>query len=394
LEQKDLLDLIHNRCMPPVSLRSILPISAKGRTEADRIEPILLDSLSSPLSIERKRMEARVLNVAKEEAEGMVAVLLRYTETKNENARESVLRVLDEISQTREGRAAVLENLSHPDQDVRKGIRTMMVRIWGEGSDAFAANYEQTLLLMNLARSRDIFVDDIVTLAELVKVTLLEGDLDAAMEDIALVVELLKHRYRSVETMKNYLADMLKITPELSRLGMMSGRIEESLRTASRANKQRSFDYTKEIIDEKLREVETIDQVRSLGVTVKELLTEVPHVPLDKLSAMDVWMFARLKEMVAEGTNLNITSRRSDLIDLVGSFLSGEVFPYLRDKAQDRLSARDPSLLYSIYTVGLTCLKLLNDLLPKVADELYVTYFRELEGASSVKDVSWPSAVM
>jgi len=51
------LDLFHNTCMPPVSLRSILPISAKGRTEADRIEPILLDSLASPLSIERKRME-------------------------------------------------------------------------------------------------------------------------------------------------------------------------------------------------------------------------------------------------------------------------------------------------------------------------------------------------
>ncbi|HQN75414.1 MAG TPA: hypothetical protein PLQ92_01560 [Methanomassiliicoccales archaeon] len=380
--------------MPPVSLRSILPISAKGRTEADRIEPILLDSLASPLSLERKRMESRVLSVAKDDTEGMVAVLLRYTDAKNENARESVLRLLDEISATREGKAAILENLSHPDQEVRKGTRTMMVRIWGEGTDSFAADYEQALLLMNLARSRDIYVDDIVTLAELVKVTLLEGDRDKALEDISLVVELLKHRYRAVETMKNYLADMLKITPELSKLGMMSGRIEESLRVASKANKQRSFDYTKDLIDEKLREVETIDQVRSLGVTVRELLTEVPRVPLEQLSGMDVWMIARLKELVAEGTNLNVTSRRSDLIELVGSFLKTEVFPYLRDKAQDRLSAKDPSLLFALYTAGLTCLKLLNEPLPKVAEELYVTYFRELEGVQTVNDVSWPSAVM
>ncbi|HNU36648.1 MAG TPA: hypothetical protein PKJ15_08610, partial [Methanomassiliicoccales archaeon] len=199
--------------MPPVSLRSILPISAKGRTEADRIEPILLDSLASPLSLERKRMESRVLNVAQDDTEGMVAVLLHHTEAKNDNARGSILRLLDKISQTREGRAAILENLSHPDQEVRKGVRTMMVRIWGEGTDSFAADYEQALLLMNLAHSRDIFVDDIVTLAELVKVTLLEGDRDKALEDIALVTELLKHRYRAVETMKNYLADMLKITP-------------------------------------------------------------------------------------------------------------------------------------------------------------------------------------
>ncbi len=380
--------------MPPVSLRSILPISAKGRTEADRIEPILLESLASPLSLERKRMESRVLNVAKDETEGMVAVLLRYTEAKNEHARGSVLRLLDEISLTREGKAAILENLSHPDQEVRKGVRTMMVRIWGEGADSFATDYEQTLLLMNLARSRDIFVDDIVTLAELVKVTLLEGDRDEALEDISLIVELLKHRYRAVETMKNYLADMLKITPELSRLGMMSGRIEESLRSASKANKQRSFDYTQDLIDEKLREVETIDQMRSLGASIKEMLTEAPHVPLEQLSGMDVWMFARLKELVAEGTNLNVTDRRSELIDMVGSFLSEEVFPYLRDKAQDRLSARDPSLLFALYTAGLTCLKLLHDALPKVAEELYVTYFRDLEGVPNVAGISWSSAVM
>jgi len=380
--------------MPPVSLRSILPISAKGRTEADRIEPILVESLASPISLERKHMESRVLRATKDDPEGMVAALLRNTEAKNEAARESIRDLLDQISQSREGKAAVLENLSHPDQDVRKGIRIMMVRIWGEGTDSFAADYEQALLLMNLARSRDIFVDDIVTLAELVKVTLLEGDREKAMEDISLVVELLKHRYRAVETMKNYLADMLKITPELSKLGMMSGRIEESLRVASRANKQRSFDYTKDIIDEKLREVETIDQVRSLGMSIREMLNEAPHIPLEQLNGMDVWMIARLKELVSKGTDLNVTSRRMELIDLVGSFLRDEVFPYMRDKAQDRWSARDPSLLFALYTVGLICLKLLHEPLPMVAEELYVTYFREFEGSPNVKDVSWPSAVL
>jgi valyl-tRNA synthetase len=124
------------------------------------------------------------------------------------------------------------------------------------------------------------------------------------------------------------------------------------------------------------------------------MLTEAPHVPLEQLSGMDVWMFARLKELVAEGTTLNVTSRSSELIGLVGSFLRDEVFPYLRDKAQDRLSARDPSLLFALYTAGLTCLKLLHDPLPKVSEELYVTYFRDLEGASTVADISWSSAVM
>ena len=380
--------------MAPVSLRSVLPISAKARTEADRIDAILVDSLSSPLSIERRRMESRILGVAEEDPEGMVGVLLRYTEVRNDTARESVMRLLREITATREGKAAVLENLSNKDQEVRKGVRAMMIEIWGEEASRFAADYEQAVLMINLARSRDIFVEDIVTLADLVKVTLLEGETTKAYEDVALVLELIKHRYRSVETMKNYLAEMLKITPELSKLGMMSGRIEESLRVASRANKQRRFEFTKDLIEDRMREVQLIDQLRALGVTVKGQINDPPHVSLERLSGMDVWVFARLKELVGAGTTMSVTERKEEVIELVDSFLRDELFPYIRDKAQDRLEAGDASLLFALYTVGLTCLKLISEPLPKVAEELYVTYFRDLEGSPSIATVSWPSAVL
>ncbi|HOE52364.1 MAG TPA: hypothetical protein PKO24_01875 [Methanomassiliicoccales archaeon] len=380
--------------MPPVSLRSILPISAKARTEADRLEPVLVESLGSPLSMERKRMEGRVLSAFEEEAGAIMAMLLRHMETRNDNAREAIDRLLNGLTASREGKAALLENLAHPDQEVRKGARTMLVRIWGEGMGAFATDYEQAMLLMNVARSRDIYVDDIMTLTELVKVTLLEGDRERALEDIALIVKLLRHRYRSVETMKDYLAEMLRITPELSKLGVMSGRIEESLRTASRANRTRTFDYTKELIDERMREVELIDRMRSIGATVKEALTEAPHMPLDDISGTDMRMFTHLKGLVEKGTTMSVTGRASEIVAMVSAFLADELFPYLEGKAQDRLSAMDPSLLYVIYTVGLTCLKLMAEPLPSVSEELYVTYFKELEGAPSLAAVPWPSAVL
>lgn len=380
--------------MPPVSLRSILPTAPKSRTESERVEPILIESLASPLSLERKRMEGRILNIAKEETEAMVTVLLRHLGTRNTRANESIDRLLREIAQSREGQAAILENLSHPDQEVRKSVRAIMVEIWGETAGAFATNYEQAVFFMNLAKSRDIFMEDIVTLAELSKVTMLEGDRDKAAEDIVLIIDLLKHRYRSVETMKNYLAEMLRITPELSRLGMMSERIEASLTTAMRANKQRSFDYTKDLIDERLKEVELVDQIRALGVTIKDLLEEAPHIPLEQMNVMDVWVFARLKELVRQSSSLSVTDRKAEVIEVVNSFLEDEFFPYLRDKAQDRLTAKDPSLMFVIYTVGLSCLKLVSEPLPKVAEELYLTYFRGLEGSSSITAVSWPSTVL
>ncbi len=384
----------YNAYVPPISLRNIIPTSSKSRTEAERVEPVLVESLASPLSIERRRMESRILNIAKEDTEAMTTVLLRHYGTKNAKAHGSIENLLMEITKTREGQAAVLENLSHPDQDVRKGVRILVVKVWGEKAGSFAVNYEQATFLINITNSKNIFVDDIVTLTELSKVTLLEGELDRALEDIILIIDLVKHRYRSVEAMKNYLADMLRITPELSKLGMMSGHIEESLRTAIWANKQRKFDYTKGLIDERLKEVELIDQIRTLGVTIKDLLKEIPRMPLDEMSGMDVWAFTRLKELVQTCSSLSVTDRKEEVIGLVNSFLIDEFHPYLQDRAQDRLVAKDPSLLYTIYTVGLACLKLISEPMPKVAEELYLTYFRELEESPSITEVSWPSTVI
>jgi hypothetical protein len=339
-------------------------------------------------------MEARIMSIAKEETETMTTVLLRHLETRNTKARESIDRLLREIAQSREGQAAILENLSHPDQEVRKGVRMIAVEIWGETAGTFATNYEQVVFFINLAKSREIFVEDIATLAELSKVTLLEGDTEKAAADIVIIIDLLKHRYRSVETMKNYLADMLRITPELSRLGMLSGRIEESLNTAMRVNKKRTFDYTKGLIDERLKEVGLVDQIRALGVAIKDLLEEAPHVPLERMNVMDVWVFTRLKELVRQSSSLSVTDRKSEVIGVVNSFLEDEFFPYLRDKAQDRLTDKDPSLMFVIYTVGLAGLKLVSEPMPKVAEELYLTYFRRLEGSASITAVSWPSVVL
>ncbi|MDD1772039.1 MAG: hypothetical protein LUQ09_03880 [Methanomassiliicoccales archaeon] len=380
--------------MAPVSLKSILSTSPKARTEAERVEPILVESLASPLAIEKRRMEARVLTIAKSEPEAMVTILLRQFDTKNAKAREEIKKLLKKIAEDREGQAAILENLSHPDQDVRKGVRMIMVSIWGESMGTYTSNYEQATMLIGMAKSREIFVDDIVTLIELSKVTLLEGDMDRALNDISLIVDLIKHRYRSVETMKNYLADMLKITPELSRLGMASGRIEESLRNAIRASKNRSFDLTQDMINDRMKEVDMIDQVRALGVTIKDQISEAPRMSLDQMNAMDVLVITRLKEVVRTGSSFNVTDRKNQVIDLVDAFLKDELYPYLRDHAQDRLTTKDPSLIYVVYTVGLTCLKLISDALPKVAEELYVTYFRDLEETESITAVSWPSIVI
>ncbi|TFG56194.1 MAG: hypothetical protein E4H30_05040 [Methanomassiliicoccus sp.] len=380
--------------MPPLSLRDILPVSTKVRTDAERLDPILIESLASPLSIERRRMETRVLKIAKEETEAMVTVLLRHYDTRNVKARKGIDGLLKTITKDREGQVAVLEGLSNPDQDVRKGVRMLMVEIWGERAAVFATNFEQTIFLTNLARSRDIFVNDIITLVELSKVTFLEGDIERAVEDSVLIVGLLKHRYRSVETMKNYLAEMLKITPELSKLGMMSGRIEESLLTAMKANKRRSFDYTDDLIDDRMREVETIDHLRALGSMVKEQITELPHMSLKDMSGVDVWAFTRLKELVRECSSFSVTGRKGEAIGLIHNFLNDEFSPYMLEQAQGRLSEKDPSIFFTIYTVGLTCLKLISEPLPKVAEELYLTYFRDMEESPSIKAVSWPTNVI
>jgi hypothetical protein len=380
--------------MPPISFKSLFTGSEDVRSEAAKIEPGLYDSLTSLFPGERKRTEARVLKIAETEPKQMVTVLLRYNDDENDKVRESIKNLLTEIAKNPAGKEAIIENVSNPNRDVRRGVKRAIEDIWGHQATPYASLYEQTVMLMGFARKRDVPVDDIERLAVITKKTFLEGEMLRAIADISQCLEFVKLRYRNVENLKNYLAEMLRTIPELNKMGVSTNSMEESLKTALNVSRNRQFDYTNDLIDVRMRELEIRDELESIGETVKANVKVRPEMQLADLNGMDVWAFEKMSEIIQMTTASNLTGTRSVALRGLHSFLVNEFSTYFENNAQKRIEELDPSALFTVYIIGIVSLKLVSDLIPVAAEEIYQKYYRELERDPTVLMVTWPEIVM
>jgi hypothetical protein len=254
--------------------------------------------------------------------------------------------------------------------------------------------YEQTLMLTGFARKRDIPVDDIERLAFTTKTTFKEGDTVRAIADISRCIELMKFRYRNVEALKNYLAEMLRTIPELNRMGVPTNQIEESLKTALSVSRNRRYDYTTGLIDDRMRELEIRDELLYIGEAVAANITARPEMQLSDLNGMDVWAFEEMSEIIQMTLESNLTGMRSVSLKVLHGFLVNEFSSYYENNANTRMADKDPSALFTVYVIGLVSLKLVSDLIPMAAEEIYQKYYRGLERDPSVLLVTWPEIVM
>lgn len=354
----------------------------------------LFDSLASIFPGERKRTEAKVLKAAETEPKQMVTVLLHYYDRDNEKVKESIKNLLKEISKTSLGKEAIIDNVSNMNRDVRRGVKIVIQDLWGPQAVPYAALYEETIMLIGFARKRDVPVDDIERLAVTTKTTFLEGETVRAIADISHCLELVKLRYRNVETLKNYLAEMLRTIPELNRMGVPTASIEESLKTALNVSHNRRFDYTIGLIDDRMRELEIRDELLFIGDIVRTHIKVRPEIPMSELNGMDVWAFEKMSEIIQMTTMSKLTDSRSASLKVLHGFLVNEFSSYYEKNADTRIAMQDPSALFTVYTIGLVSLMLISDLIPMAAEDIYQKYYRELERDPSVLLVTWPEVVM
>jgi len=358
-----------------------------------KIDAVLEDTLGSPLAIERLRMERRIMSHAQKEPYEMVPVLLKHYESVNERVRESVRRCLVEIVRSREGLDAVIHSLRRPSRTVRRAVFSFLSENGAFHSVTYASFYEQTMILLTMARNQGIPVDDIETMADVSRKVYLDGEVIQAIRDIATCFDLVKHRHRSVEQLKRYVANVLRLAPDLISMGVYSGTIEEPLRKALKASKERSFNETSELIALRMREAKVREELERLGELVSRHLVSRPEMEMSEMRGTEVWMISRLGKVVDMVTASTLADRREEAMERLGGFLCGELADYLSD-AGSKLRVGDPSALFTLYTVGIVCLKLFSYHLPISAEDIYQRCFRDLEGEPSIHIVRWPDVVM
>jgi len=363
------------------------------KSEEERIEAIIVDSFPSNQDSEIERARRKIVKWAEQKPLETVTALLGHYYDDDERIRRPARQTLNELSKGTICMEAIMTNMVHPSRTIRKAVQGFLGDSVGAHAVTYASIYEQTMLLVAMARRKDVPVEDIVSLADLTKMTFLDGETMRAIRDIGLCLDTIKHRYRSSEQLKDYLAELLRMAPDLSRMGVYGGAIEEPLRKAMKASRERTYDDTSKIIEERNKEFQLRGDLLTLASEVKDRIKDRPKVTSSDLFAEDKVEMAKLYDLIDNVKALVLDSRRSE----AKAYLQEHVDEFLqryKGPLETRVHDQDRAATFVLYAQALSFVKLASYLIPATAEDIYQRCFRQLEDSPSIHVVLWPETVI
>ena len=363
------------------------------KNEEERIEAIIVGSFPSNQDSDVKKAQRKVTKWAEQKPLETVTALLKHYNDNNEQIRRPVKETLKELIQDGTCKEAILTDMVHPSRTVRKAVQSLLGDVVGAHAITYASVYEQTMLLVAMAKRKDVPVEDVVSLAELTKMTFMDGEVMRAVRDIGLCLDTIEHRYRSSEQLKDYLSELLRMAPDLSRMGVYGSTIEEPLRKAMKASRERSFDDTSLIIEERNKEFELRGDLMTLATEVMEELKDRPTIDVKDLNTDDKVLMAKLYSVIDMVTTLMLENRRAEAKDLLQDELEKLLQRY-DGPLKVRVHDGERAAQFVLYAQGLSFVKMAALFIPVTAEEIFQTYFRHLENSPSIHVVMWPEATI
>ena len=358
------------------------------------MEKEMLQSFHSPIPAERLFMQSKMIQYAEGDAELVMMVLLTNSCDSDVKVVNSVNDTLMELVRERKFMASLLEVILHPDRDIRRNAFQFLREHLGFHPTTYVSFLEQTMVLVALARKKGIPVDDIVSLANVSKDDFLGGRTLDAVKDIATCLDFVKHRLRSVEHLKSYLIDVLKMAPELTRMGVYPGSIEEPLKKAIKASKTRTYDETREIVERRATESTILNQLTWMGKLLQDVLDERPMMDPSDVTGIDVWLLTSVQDLMDMVTSATISGKEEDALDTLNTYLGEDFMDFFIEEMKERFDQKDPSAIFAFYIVGIVCLKLAGALMPEAVEDIYQENFKRFEEDPSIHVVLWPEIVM
>ncbi|MDW5562770.1 MAG: hypothetical protein SA339_06035 [Methanomassiliicoccus sp.] len=357
--------------------------------EEERLEANMLDSLASDLRSDAEKVKRRLVKRATNKPQDTILLLLRNYGHEDERVRKAVAEILTELAGDRVMLSIILADMVHPSRAVRKAVQGFLGEYVGPHATIYASLYEQTMLQAAMSKRKEIPVDDIVALAELSRETFMDGEVMESVRDIGFCLDQAKHRFRSAEQLRDYLSDFLKMAPDLTRMGVYSGAIEEPLRKAMKASRNRSFDETRETIEERTKEAALRHDLRAFVLEIGVNITFRPTVDDEAISDEGRKELTALRGFTKSIEELSNGGRRMEAIDALHDFI-GDFLRRYQTGLGPRIRAGDREAAATMYAVALTCVKLTSYLLPVTAEGAYLEGFRSLEGAVSIHILKLP----
>jgi isoleucyl-tRNA synthetase len=281
----------------------------------------------------------------------------------------------------------------HPSRDIRKAVQDFLGDTFGAHAVTYASFFEQTMLMVAMSKRKEIPVEDLVSLANLTKETFIDGEVMQAVQDIGFCLDHIKHRYKSSEQLRNYVADLLKMAPDLSRMGVYDSTIEGPLRKAMKASQHREFNETQEIIEERIQESRMRSILHQIAADVKEIIKSRPSMKIEELSENDRLLSQDQHSLVESVTSLLLAGKRAEAIETMLVYQIDFVDAYQADLSQ-RAKNGDLSAAFTYYIMVMILVKLASYMVPMTAEDVYQKNFRHMEGDPSIHVVMWPESVI
>jgi hypothetical protein len=323
----------------------------------------------------------------------MVTVLLRNYANEDKHIAKEVHKLLDQLTEERRGMKTVLDDLIYPDQGIRNAAIEYLKERRGIYTITYAAFFEHTELLIALAHSKDIPVADIQALVDISKESFLDGEMMEALMDVATSIDFIKHRHRAADQLKGFVTEMLRMIPDLTRLGVYDARIEEPLKKAINASKMQVLDETKEIIAIRGIESSIRNSLDNIAKVVRSSIKIKPTTQIEQMQGYDVTTLGKLRDFLGSVTQLTMAGKRSEGLQKLQDYLKNDYLEYYSN-AKKRIDVDEQSASLTVYTIGLITLKLTSAMMPQTAEDIYQKYYRFYEMEPSVHIVPWPEALI
>jgi hypothetical protein len=345
------------------------------------------------LPLEKERAEQRILELARQEPYDAAIVLLKHMHGGSKRTKEDAARLLKTIMENRNGLRAVLDAAVHPKKEIRVHAVEVLRERAGDRAVTYASFYQNASLLVSVARSKDVPTVDIEALMESSKDSFVDGEIMEALEDVGTSLDYLKHRLRAANMLRGYLSEVLKMAPDLSRMGVYDERIEAPLKRAIQASKGRYVDETSEIVEQRRLEASLRSDLNALCRDAVSGLESKPSLEPSQLDGSDVWVLSSLGSLIQDVTTLLVSGDKGRSLTRIGEYVRNHATVYSEESAQRRKEGNASAIL-TCYTMAFVGLRLASGVLPQASEDIYQRCFRTFEGEPSVHIVAWPEIVM
>lgn len=111
-----------------------------------------------------------------------------------------------------------------------------------------------------------------------------------------------------------------------------------------------------------------------------------------KLNTVDKWILSKYTMLLEETTKQMDDYEFDKAMRGIENFLWHEFADHYIEMVKYRVyEKKDEGALYTLYTIGLGLVKMLATFLPHITEEIYQSYFKELDGQNSLHLSNWPN---